>query len=109
MVHFGLAVLGTVLGFGVPVALAAAIQEINEEEPLRPVTKYVVPVGGSDALPFRVHGWQAVTLTCIDPALGAPRHYHQVTDAWSNLDVIQLHTSIDFAERLTHRLALSLN
>jgi hypothetical protein len=92
----------------VPSGLEAAIQATNEQQPTaKPVTKHVIPIGASDALPFLVRGWQAVTLTCINPALGAPRHYHQVTDTWSNLDVMKLHASIDFAERLTRRLARS--
>ena len=90
----------------VPPALELAIQATNDEQPsARRVTKYVIPVGASDALPFLAHGWQAVTLTCIDPSLGAPRHYHHPTDTWSNVDPAQLDASIDFAERLTLRLA----
>ncbi len=50
-------------------------------------------------------GFQAVSLTCIDPDIGAPRHYHHPTDTWSNVDEVQLGQSIDFAEKLIHRLA----
>jgi hypothetical protein len=52
-----------------------------------------------------VNGFQAVSLTCIDKTIGAPRHYHHPTDTWTNIDDVQLDASIDFAERLIRRLA----
>lgn len=95
---------GEILPVAVPQALERAIQDTCGETQQQ-VTKYVIPSGATDALPFLAHGWQAVSLTCIDPVLGAPRHYHHPTDTWSNVDVAQLEASIDFAEHLTRRLA----
>ncbi len=46
-----------------------------------------------------------MSLTCIDPVIGAPRHYHRPSDSWRNMDVAQLEASIDFAERLIVRLS----
>ena len=93
----------------VPVAVPAVLEQAIHatcDETRQQVTKYVIPSGATDALPFLAHGWQAVSLTCIDPVLGAPRHYHHPTDTWRNVDVAQLEASIDFAERLTRRLAV---
>lgn len=95
---------GEIFPVPVPGSLERAILATCEET-RQAVTKYVIPSGATDALPFLAHGWEAVSLTCIDPDLGAPRHYHHPTDTWSNVDVAQLEASIDFAERLTRRLA----
>ncbi len=89
-------------------SLLDAVKAENEARPdLLPVTTYVIPTGASDALPFRVRGFTTVTLTCIDPVIGAPRHYHWPTDTWRNLDAGELERSIEFAERLILRLSRS--
>lgn len=86
--------------------LVDAVKAENEARPeLPPVTTFIVPVGASDALPFRVRGFPTVTLTCIDPTIGAPRHYHWPTDTWRNLDAGELERGIEFAERLILRLS----
>jgi acetylornithine deacetylase/succinyl-diaminopimelate desuccinylase-like protein len=56
------------------------------------------PIGGSDSGPFRVHGYDSIAIVCVDPELGAPRHYHAPTDTAENLDMDQLMRSIDYAE-----------
>jgi len=68
------------------------------------VTPFEPPVGGSDAAACMAHGYPAVGLTCIDPELGSPRHYHQLSDTPENLDLDQLMVSIDFAERLVRAI-----
>ena len=99
---------GELLPIAVPAVLESAILATNaERSDLPAVTKYVIPTGATDSLPFLVHGFQAASLTCIDAAIGAPRHYHHPTDTWTNIDDAQLEASIDFAERLIHRLARS--
>lgn len=95
---------GEIVPVPVPEVLERAIVETSAATG-QVVTKYAIPSGATDALPFLVHGWQAVSLTCIDEELGAPRHYHHPTDTWSNVDVAQLEASIDFAEHLVRRLA----
>lgn len=67
------------------------------------------PVGGSDAIPFLVRGWDAVGITCVDDELGAPLQYHCATDDLEHMDRVQLPQSLDFVEALvdaivTHRL-----
>lgn len=94
---------GEIIPVTVPQILEQAIFATNAEATMQ-VTKYEIPSGATDALPFLAHGWRAVSLTCIDPIIGAPRHYHHPTDTWSNIDVVQLDASIDYAERLTRRL-----
>jgi len=87
-------------------SLLAAVQAENEARPALPaVTTYVIPSGATDVLPFVVRGFPAVSLTCIDPEIGAPRHYHRPSDTWRNLDEAELSRSIEFAERLILRLA----
>lgn len=86
--------------------LLEAVAAENAARPGRPpVTTYVVPTGATDALPFLVRGFPSVSLTCIDPEIGAPRHYHRPSDTWTNLDPAELEGSIDFAEGLILRLA----
>lgn len=90
-----------------PVMLAAVEQTNAESAKAGGVqaTKFVVPSGASDALPFIVRGWDAVCLSCIDPYIGAPRHYHSPSDTWSNIDEKELDASIDYAERFLRVLA----
>lgn len=95
---------GELWPIAVPPSLEAAIVATNAEGGEQ-ATKYVIPTGATDALPFLVRGWQSVSLTCIDPEIGAPRHYHHPTDTWSNVDEKQLGASIDYAERLIRRLS----
>ncbi|MBN2357931.1 MAG: M28 family peptidase [Deltaproteobacteria bacterium] len=71
------------------------------------VTPFEPPVGGSDAAACMAHGYPAVGLTCIDPELGSPRHYHQLSDTPANLDLDQLMVSIDYAELLVRELIRS--
>ncbi|MCA2977981.1 MAG: M28 family peptidase [Myxococcaceae bacterium] len=86
--------------------LVEAVAEENAARPrLPPVTRFVVPTGCTDALPFLVRGFPASSLTCIDPGIGAPRHCHRPSDTWSNVDEVQLVASIEFAERLVLRLS----
>lgn len=93
--------------WAIPIApfLEDAVKAENEARPdLPPVTKYVIPSGATDSLPFLVRGFPAVTLTCIDPVIGAPRNYHWPTDTWQQLDPAELERSIEFTERLVLRL-----
>ena len=97
---------GEIFPVAVPAELVAALEATNAELPgHKPVTRYVIPSGATDVLPFLARGWRAVSLTCIDPELGAPRHYHRPTDTWTNIDEAQLGASIDWAEKLILRLA----
>jgi hypothetical protein len=68
-------------------------------------TDYIVPAGGTDALPFLAKGFRAIALTCIDPAFHAPRHYHHPTDTAANLDPVQLDASTKLASQLLASLA----
>lgn len=95
---------GELWPIAVPADLEAAIMATNAEVQGGGAHKYVIPTGATDVLPFLVRGFRAATLTCIDPVIGAPRHYHHPTDTWSNVDPAQLDASIDYAERLIRRL-----
>ncbi len=97
---------GEMWAIPVPPKMLAAIEATNAESELK-ATKYVIPSGASDALPFLVRGWNTVCLSCIDPVIGAPRHYHSVSDTWSNIDERELESSIDYAEKFLRKLAVS--
>jgi Peptidase family M28 len=88
----------------VPERLSAAIAATSAEDGMPAVRKFVIPAGATDALPFLARGYEAVGLTCIDPTIGAPRHYHRPSDTAENVDPAELGRSIDFAERLCRRL-----
>lgn len=88
----------------VPERLSSAIEATSSEPGMLSVRQYVIPAGATDALPFLSRGYEAVGLTCVDPDIGAPRHYHWPTDTAANVDPAELSRSIDFAERLCLRL-----
>ena len=92
---------GEIVRWTVPTDLVSAIKRTRQSEPrFRHVRQYDVPSGGTDAIPFIARGWQAVGLGCVDPELGAPRHYHRVSDTVDNLDFEQYGLSLDFIEKL---------
>ena len=90
----------------VPPKMLAAIEATNAVSEIK-ATRYVIPSGASDSLPFLVKGWDTVCLSCIDPVIGAPRHYHSTSDTWSNIDERELESSIDYAEKFLRTLAAS--
>jgi hypothetical protein len=65
------------------------------------VRGFEIPVGATDAAPFATTGWPAaVTLGCVDPAGGTPRHYHLPSDTPENLDAQKIPMCVDFSERV---------
>lgn len=96
---------GELVAVPVPASMLEAVEAVNRANPTLPqVTVYEVPSGATDAMPFLAHGFRAMSLTCIDPELGAPRHYHRPSDTWRNVDAQELNASIDYAEQLVLRL-----
>lgn len=87
-----------------PAWLVDAIGATSAEAGMPRVERYVVPTGATDALPFLVRGWDAIALTSIDRAIGAPRHYHRPTDTAANVSPDELARAIDFSERFVLRL-----
>jgi hypothetical protein len=97
---------GEMWAIAVPPKMLAALETTNAESELK-ATKYVIPSGASDSLPFLVRGWDTVCLSCIDPVIGAPRNYHSPSDTWKNIDERELESSIDYAEKFLRKLAVS--
>ena len=96
---------GEVVSYPVPPWLRETLLDVAASEPrFSSVRAFSPSVGATDAGPFLACGWDAVALTCIDPALGAARHYHQHSDTPENLDIEQVLLSIDFAEALGRRV-----
>lgn len=69
------------------------------------MTPYEIPSGATDAWPFLVLGFESMGITCIDPELGAPRHYHLPTDTADNLDAAAFERTFVFTEAFLRRLA----
>lgn len=92
---------GEVLRFPVRPWLADLVEAVATASTSCPqVRRFEIPAGASDAAPFLARGYDAVALGCVDPDIGAPRHYHQPSDTPDNLDWEQLGRSIDFVEKL---------
>ncbi len=66
---------------------------------------FYIPAGATDALSFKTRGYDALGFGCVDPQIGAPRHYHQPTDTAANLDGDELLRNIDFTEALVLAVA----
>lgn len=78
----------------------AAARAVGEPEP----TRYPVPAGATDALPFLVEGYRALALTCIDPVQHAPRNYHHPNDTADRVEPEQLEASTRVAQALVRDL-----
>ena len=90
-----------------PPKLVALAEAVCANDPaLGPVPPYEIPSGATDAWPFLVAGFESMGITCIDPSLGAPRHYHLPTDTADNLDAPSFARSFRFAEQLIAALAV---
>lgn len=90
---------GELLSIPVPRRLESLVNTTLPE-----VAKYPIPSGATDALPFLVRGYDAMTFGCVDPDIGAPRNYHFPTDDVAHLDFDQLACSLDQIERFLRAL-----
>ncbi len=96
---------GEIIPAALPAREVEFAREIARNDPrFSTFSIFDLPAGATDALPFGQRGYSAFALACIDPQLGAPRHYHLPGDSPENLDWEQLVDSIEFAERLVVRL-----
>jgi hypothetical protein len=66
-----------------------------------------IPVGGTDAVPFAIRGYDAVGIGCVDATLKAPRHYHLPTDTAEALDPGKIGWCVSFCLDFVDRLARS--
>ncbi len=90
-----------------PVApwLQEVVSEVAAADPrFRSVRPFEMGVGATDAGPFQSAGYDAVTVGCVDPELGAPRHYHLPADTPANLDAGEIQLAVDFLEQLLRSL-----
>lgn len=93
----------------IPLPAPHWLQQVAEEtatsdERFPAVEGYDIPSGASDAAPFLARGFDAIALGCVDPEIGAPRHYHRPTDTLENLDWDQAARSVDFVEAFVHNI-----
>ncbi|MBX3205736.1 MAG: M28 family peptidase [Labilithrix sp.] len=90
----------------IPPRLGALAEQVCSEHPdVGPVTPYEIPSGATDAWPFLIAGFESLAITCIDPALGAPKNYHLPTDTAENLDAAAFAKTFAFTEKLIAALA----
>ncbi len=80
-------------------------REVAAEQGRDELPAFTIPVGATDALPFLVRGYPAITVGCLDPRRGAPRHYHRMRDTPENIDYEQVVDSLNFTERLLRKLS----
>jgi len=100
-----LEVEGEVSRTRIPAWLEKLSRETAASEPrFNPVKGFEVPVGGSDIAAFLARGWDGVCMCCVDPELGAPRHYHLPSDTPANLEVERVLYAIDFTEKLARNI-----
>ncbi|MBW2263877.1 MAG: M20/M25/M40 family metallo-hydrolase [Deltaproteobacteria bacterium] len=69
-----------------------------------PVSGFQIPSGATDALPFLMKGYDAVSFGCVDPALQTPRHYHMPSDTPENVDPDDVVMAVDFTEKLIREI-----
>jgi hypothetical protein len=74
------------------------------EERFSGVRRHEMGVGATDAGPFQAAGYDAVTIGCVDPELGAPRNYHLPSDTPENVDLAEVQLAVDFAERVVREV-----
>ena len=90
---------GELLTLPPPAHLVEAIAQHAPE-----VTGFEIPSGATDAQAWLVRGFDAISFGCVDPEIGAPRHYHYPTDNVQNMDTEQLARSVDIVERVARAI-----
>lgn len=91
----------------IPVApwLEEVLGDVAAEDPrFGAVSRFEMGVGATDAGPFQAAGYDAVTVGCVDPSLGAPLHYHLPEDTPSNLEIRDVQLAVEFVERLVRAI-----
>ena len=78
------------------------VQAMKEHAPQ--VAPFEIPSGATDALPFLVRGFDAISFGCVDTDIGAPRNYHWPTDDVAHLDEAQLLVSLEHVEAVARAL-----
>jgi hypothetical protein len=92
----------------VPLApwLRDALERVSSSEPrFDGVRAFPIPVGGTDAIPFAVAGYPAVSLGCVDEKTGTPRHYHLPTDTPEAMEAEMIPFCLDYVERLFQEIS----
>lgn len=91
-----------------PASLLAACYAVRDaDERFAGVEAFRIPSGASDAMPFLARRFSAIGIGCVDPDIGAPRHYHWPSDTPDNVEVEPFAASLDFVTALGRRLMIS--
>ena len=84
--------------------LEAAERVRDREARFAEVATFEIPSGASDAMPFLARHFPAMGIGCVDPDIGAPRHYHWASDTPENVEAEPLAKSLDYVELLVREL-----
>jgi acetylornithine deacetylase/succinyl-diaminopimelate desuccinylase-like protein len=96
---------GDLVHLPAPGWLKQLAREVAAEEGRGELLPFTIPVGATDALPFLIRGYPTITVGCLDPQRGAPRHYHRLSDTPENVDYAQVVDTLNFTERLLRKLS----
>jgi hypothetical protein len=95
----------------VPMSPAPWLHAVLEDLASRPewagLAPLPIPVGGTDAVPFLVRGWDAVAVGTADPRHLAPAEYHLPTDDVAHLWPDRIPRTVDLVEALIEAIVRS--
>lgn len=81
--------------------LRASLERVADENPaFAGVRAFEIPVGGTDAVPFALRGYPAVTVGTVAPGKLTPSHYHCASDTPDNLDPALVARNVDYVMAL---------
>lgn len=96
---------GEIFTGSIPADLEREAYEVAQAHPeFGTVERYDIPSGATDAAPFERYGFQALSIGCVHPEIGAPKHYHTPADNPENFDVDQFQRTVGFIDALGRRL-----
>jgi hypothetical protein len=88
----------------VPARLLSALESLAETDAFAGLQQHAIPAGATDAMPFLARGYDAVGIGCVDPTIGAPRHYHWRSDRAEHVDFARIVDAVDLIAALVRRL-----
>lgn len=87
---------GTLIPYHYDPELIAAARKVARKEEFKELAPYVLRQGGTDALPFVVRGYKAISLLGLDED-DYPPNYHWPTDTPENIDERSLEQAVRIA------------
>lgn len=88
----------------VPTRVRRALEQLRSDGGFPELRQHAIPAGATDAMPFLAAGYEAIGIGCVDPELGAPRHYHRPSDVPEHVDLQQVVRAVDLVEAMIRLL-----